>query len=140
MHAASFIRKREMWLDETLRRRDAEFQRILAHELFHFVWVRLSNRRRQEWEAVVAKEWARGARGELGWSAEHRKAKLSSAHQRNRSRLWREYICESFCDSAAWWLSRMRSHDEWTLAQRHCAARARFFDNLLRAYAEGLPI
>jgi hypothetical protein len=51
-----------------------------------------------QWEALLLAE---RARGEAGWSAEWRKAALSDADRRHRTRRWREYACEAFCDSAA---------------------------------------
>ncbi len=75
---------------------------MLVHELFHFVWVRLSNRVRWSWEALLVAERRSRARGELGFSAEWRKRELTGADVARRNRRWREYACESFCDSAAW--------------------------------------
>ena len=52
---------------------------------------------------LLDEEFRRGARGELGWSAEWRKLELDAGrHLRPRTRRWREYCCESFCDTAAW--------------------------------------
>lgn len=100
-----------------------EFERILIHEVFHFVWVRLSNRTRREWESLLRAEIASGAAGELGWSAEWRKNALppSRASPRTpylRTGRWRRYVCESFCDTAAWLYAGIRSHDEFTLQSR----------------------
>ena len=85
-------------------RRPPELARILTHELFHFAWVRLSNQSRRSYEALVRNEWKRRTRGELGWSAESRKAALfqGSRIAARRGKYWREYLCESFCDTAAW--------------------------------------
>ena len=41
VHAGSFLRERRIVFDCT----QAEFPRILVHELFHFVWLRLGNPR-----------------------------------------------------------------------------------------------
>ena len=70
--AGSFLRERRIAFDCTR----AEFPRIFVHELFHFVWLRLGNRARRAFEALVEGELAAGARGELGWSAEWRKSAL----------------------------------------------------------------
>ncbi len=127
VHAASDMRRREVVLDRGLLRRPDELARILVHELFHFVWVRLGNRERLAWEQVLGAELDRGARGELGWSAEMRKQDLTPADLARRTRRWREYACESFCDTAAWLVPGLRSHPEFTLAPRWRAARMRWF-------------
>ena len=67
------------------------------------------------------------ARGELGWSAEGRKSALDPADCAQRTRAWREYVCESFCDTAAWFFSVQTEHPEWTLARKHRQARRRWF-------------
>jgi hypothetical protein len=134
-HAATFIRRRLIVLDKELRRDRHEHHRILTHELFHFVWVRLGNPNRKAWEALLRSEWNRHARGEAGWSAEWRKRQLSRDDVRVRSRKWREYCCESFCDTAAWLdgrTRRLRRSTEVTLSPRHLAARRGWF-------AEQLP-
>jgi hypothetical protein len=130
VHAATFIRRRLMLLERPLLNDHRELRRVLIHELFHFAWVRLSNTQRKEWEELLMAETSNQVKGELGWSAEWRKDELSAADRRNRTRLWREYACESFCDTAAWRYSRLASHDEFTLAQRWCARRGAHFDRL----------
>ncbi len=109
-----------------------EFDRILTHELFHFVWVRLGNATRSEWEQILAAELREGVKGELGWSAEWRKAKLSASDSKTRSPKWRRYACESFCDSAAWLYSETGSHDEFTLRSRARKVRADWFRRTFR--------
>lgn len=126
VYAATFIRKREIVLDAALRNQPRELARILIHELFHFAWVRLGAAGRRSFEALLLREWARRARGELGWSAESRKNVLV----RNvpvPSQQWRDYVCESFCDSAAWLYSGLRRHPEFTLAERYRSKRAEWF-------------
>jgi hypothetical protein len=125
VYAGSFIRKREIVLDLELERQPKELARILVHELFHFAWVRLGNPTRSSYEELVREEWRRRARGELGWSAESRKRVLGQrigAHPQ-----WRDYLCESFCDTAAWIYSGVRRHPEYTLAARHRNRRAEWF-------------
>jgi hypothetical protein len=100
-HAATFIRQRLIVLDSDLHSNPPEHRRILAHELFHFVWVRTGNEKRHAWEALLRTEWHANARGEAGWSAEWRKRELTPMDVKRRSRKWREYCCESFCDTAA---------------------------------------
>jgi hypothetical protein len=96
--------------------------------LFHFVWLRAGNPLRRSWEAILKAEHAAHARGELGWSAEWRKQALRTADSRARSRRWREYCCESFCDTAAWLYSGVRRHPEFTLGRRSCSRRRLWFE------------
>ncbi len=100
-HAATSILGRQIFLDPELKRMPGEHRRILLHEYFHFVWVRLGNQRRWAWEEYLRNEWNSGAKGEAGWSAEWRKRELSAGDVAARTRRWREYCCESFCDTAA---------------------------------------
>ncbi len=113
VHAGTFLRGRCMRFDCTR----AEFPRIFVHELFHFVWLRAGNPVRRAFEDLVVEEMRAGARGELGWSAEWRKEALSGRDVRIRSRRWREYCCESFCDTAAWLYSGTGLHEEFRLGR-----------------------
>jgi len=122
VYAAAFVRKREIVMDEELLKQPRELARILTHELFHFAWVRLANRNRVSFEALLLEERRKNARGELGWSAASRK-KASRRHRR----AWREYLCESFCDTAAWLYSGVSRHPEFTLAPRHRSRRRAWF-------------
>jgi hypothetical protein len=126
-HGGAFLRERRIALDEELTRQPAELARIFVHELFHFAWMRLGNPLRRSWEDLLARECARGARGELGWSAEWRKAALDARHRAARTRRWREYCCESFCDTAAWLFAGPAAHPEFTLALRFRARRREWF-------------
>jgi hypothetical protein len=133
VYAGSFIRKRQIVLDRELERQPRELARILVHELFHFAWVRLGNPRRGSYEALVRKEFKQGARGELGWSAESRKRALANGRlSAPGSPRWRDYLCESFCDTAAWIYSGVRRHPEYTLAARHRDRRAEWFRAVFR--------
>jgi len=123
VHAATFIRSRRIVLDSALRGANRELHRILIHELFHFAWVRLSNAQRRGYEATITTEWGARARGELGWSAEMRKSRLRTTG----GRAWREYVCESFCDTAAWLYSGVRRHEEYTLARGFRERRRAWF-------------
>jgi hypothetical protein len=117
-----------MVLDQELQRRPRELARILVHELFHFAWVRLSNAVRNSYLKLLRAEWDHKARGELGWSAELRKTNLRrNRRMRGRNQHWREYACESFCDTAAWLYSGLRKHPEFTLAPSHAKRRAEWF-------------
>lgn len=128
VHAGSFLRRRRITLDSALLAHPRELRRIFWHEVFHFVWLRAGNPLRRSWEALLEGETARG---ELGWSAENRKRRLRPRDRARRTRAWREYACESFCDTAAWFLFGRSSHEEFTLAQRFRAARRRWFARLL---------
>lgn len=125
VHAGSFLRERRI----SFNCEEREFARIFTHELFHFVWLRLGNARRWSWEAALVREWNDAAKGELGWSAEWRKEKLNAADRTRRTRRWREYCCESFCDTAAWLYSRTR-HEEFTLPLKYRLMRRRWFESL----------
>jgi hypothetical protein len=128
VHAGSFLRERRIALDCTR----AELPRILVHEVAHFVWLRLGNPARRSYEDLVRAEIARAARGELGWSAEWRKANLAPNDVAARTRRWREYCCESFCDTSAWLYSGVERHREFTLAPRWRRGRRAWFAEVLR--------
>ena len=123
VHAGSFLRRRSIRFDCTR----AEFPRIFVHELFHFVWLRAGNPVRRSFEELLQKEFQAGAAGELGWSAECRKRRLTLRDGDLRSRSWREYCCESFCDTAAWLYSGIARHEEFTLAARFRRGRREWF-------------
>ncbi|HWR51887.1 MAG TPA: hypothetical protein VN428_12310 [Bryobacteraceae bacterium] len=128
VHAGSHIRTRTMALDRALLGRPRELARIFVHELFHFAWIHLSNAERRSWQELLSTE--RGS-GELGWSAEMRKLKLQPSDGPNRTRRWREYSCESFCDTAAWLFAGAARHEEFTLAARWRERRKRWFRRFL---------
>ncbi|HOK47209.1 MAG TPA: hypothetical protein PLP04_11700 [Bryobacteraceae bacterium] len=127
VHAGSFLRRREIVLDSELLKQPAELGRICIHELFHFAWLRAGNAARRSWQELLAAEIANHAKGELGWSAEDRKLRLTRNDWTRRTLRWREYACESFCDSAAWLLGGVRRHEEFTLAPRFQKGRRRWF-------------
>lgn len=135
VYAGSYIRRREVILDCELRSRPNELARILTHELFHFAWVRLGNPARRSYESLLRREIKSHARGELGWSAESRKGAFSypTHHLPAPASLpWREYICESFCDTAAWLYSGVHRHNEFTLSARYKKLRAQWFRETFR--------
>ena len=132
INAAAAIRQRRILLARRLTRHPGELARMLVHEVFHFAWVRLSNARRRSFEELIAAEFARHARGELGWSSETRKRGLSPAESTAGARRWREYLSESFCDTAAWLYGGVALHEEFTLAERWRASRTRWFRNFCR--------
>jgi len=123
VHAGSFLRERLIQVD-CLR---SEFPRVFVHELFHFAWRRLGNPRRISYERLLASERQERACGELGWSAEWRRRALQPSDVQLRSRRWREYCCESFCDSAAWLYSGVKGHEEFTLGARFRVGRRAWF-------------
>jgi hypothetical protein len=131
VHGGAFLRERRITLDAGLRGDRRELARILSHELAHFTWIRLGNRRRREYETLIFAELARGARGELGWSAEWRKSALAPGDWVGRSRRWREYLAESFCDTTAWRYSGLRNHLEFTLAERFCRERRLWLESVV---------
>ena len=125
--AGASIPRRLILLDVAVLGRRGEFERILIHELFHFAWVRLSNRERVAWEQLLARELRERVKGELGWSAEWRKEILTRVDPRLRTPKWRRYACESFCESGAWMYAGLRNHDEFTLAASSGRKRRRWF-------------
>lgn len=104
------------------------------------MWARLTNPERWSWEDLLRSEIREGVAGELGWSAEWRKAALRGPDIGNRTRRWREYVCESFCDTAAWLLAGVRRHDEFTLAVMARNARREWLSDLRRHHPSGLRI
>jgi hypothetical protein len=124
VHAGAFLRERRIAFDATR----AEFPRIFAHEVAHFIWLRLGNPRRRSFEELVRAEIVERVKGELGWSAEWRKLALTGIDLERRTRRWREYCCESFCDTAAWLYSGIERHDEFTLGQRRRLGRRGWFE------------
>ena len=131
VHAGSHIRRRLIVLDTALVGRWRELRRILVHEIFHFVWVRLGNRIRRSWERVLEQERQAHARGDLGWSSEVLQQRLSPRDWRQRTRRWREYCCEAFCDTAAWLCAESHRHREFTLAKRWRKMRHQWFVEVL---------
>jgi hypothetical protein len=127
IHAGAFLRERRIVFETSLARDPAEFARIFVHELFHFVWLRLGNPLRRAYEDLLAREIHARAHGELGWSAEWRKEKLSATDLQRRTRRWREYACESFCDTAAWIFAGV-DHGEFTLLERFRRQRREWFE------------
>jgi hypothetical protein len=117
VHAASFIRRREIVLESQLQSHPRKLKLILIHEIFHFVWARLGNPRRAAFAALIHAELAASARGELGESAQ------AAKHGEVKN-----YICESFCDTAAWLYSGVKTSPEFTLAARWRGKRKAWFD------------
>ena len=127
VHAGAFLRERRIAFDCTR----TEFPRIFVHELFHFVWMRLGNPLRREFEDVLRRELAAEAAGDLGWAAEWRKRALAPGDWRHRTLRWREYCCEAFSDTAAWLYSGVAEHPEFTLGKRARAQRRAWMEKAL---------
>jgi hypothetical protein len=113
-------------LDAALTRHPQQLARILIHELLHFAWIRLGNPKRLAFEQLLGGEIRRRTRGELGWSAERVKSSLTFEDRLRRTRRWREYVCESFCDSGAWLFGGGRNK-EFTLRAAARKARRAWF-------------
>jgi hypothetical protein len=127
VEAASFLLQREIVLESRLLRNPRRFRFILVHELFHFVWRRLGNRVRAEFAALLHKEQARGSRGVLGESSAAHKERLAEDEPEQNSRAWRNYVCESFCDTAAWLYSGRPQGAAFTLSNGWRRKRAQWF-------------
>lgn len=128
VHAATFVRQREIVLDAALVGDASELFRILLHELHHFAWCRQGNPARRSYEELLRSEFEGGVPGELGWSAELAKQHLTDEDRRRRTRRWREYVCESFCDTGAWIRTRPKRHEEHTLPSARRILRLRWFE------------
>ena len=123
VYAGSFLRKRRIVLDEHMRKTPRLLERIFIHEVFHFIWSRLSVPVRESYEALIDREIERGATGELGWSAESMKLKLQDGDREERNRRWKDYLCESFCDSGGWCFGSAKQYAENTLPREYRALR-----------------
>jgi hypothetical protein len=130
VHAATFLRGRRIVLEEELLANPALLRLILVHEILHFAWLRLGNVRRGEYLALLAAERAAGARGELGESADVAKEHVTENDCRSNSRAWRDYACESFCDTGAWLMAGITRHRWFRLAKRWRKQRAAWFQAL----------
>jgi hypothetical protein len=126
VHAASFVRARRVVLGQELFQHSAPLRLMVVHELFHFVWPRLNNRARRAFELLLQAELQSGARGELGESSAVKKRNVVG-HQSRRA--WRDYVCESFCDTAAWLYSGLAEHSEFSLRTRWRNRRRLWFES-----------
>lgn len=121
VYAASFIRQRRIVLESSLLSEPDLLPLILVHEVFHFVWPRLANRQRQEYTEILKSERVRGARGELGESSGVRKLTCDTPSD------WKDYVCESFCDTAAFLYGGVPRHPWFRLASRWTQRRSLWF-------------
>ena len=76
---------------------------------------------------VIRKEFDHDVLGELGWSAESMKLQLTKSDRKKRTRRWKDYLCESFCDTAGWLFGSARQYSEMTLGREERDARRRWF-------------
>ena len=129
VYAAAFLRKRQIVLEAGLLSNEPAFRMILIHELFHFVWPRLGNSARQEFKNILFEEQKKGARGELGESSSVKKELIRAG---GSGALWRDYVCESFCDTAAWLYSGTNEDALFTLKRRWRERRQRWFEAAAR--------
>jgi hypothetical protein len=126
VYAGSFLRKRRIVLEEQMLKTPRVLERIFVHEVFHFVWSKLGNRIRLSFEALIRDELDRGVKGELGWSAESLKLKLAPEDLAERTRKWKDYLCESFCDTGGWYFGSAQRYSEMTLDRNSRAERRRW--------------
>lgn len=127
VYAGCFLKKRRIVLEEQMLRTPRVLERIFVHEVFHFAWSKLGARRRASFEKLIAGEIRASREGELGWSAESIKLRLTHSDRKNRTRRWKDYLCESFCDTAGWFFGSARKYSEMTLSRECREARRRWF-------------
>lgn len=125
VYAAAFLRERKIILEEALLSNPPAFRLILLHELFHFVWLRLGNNARRAFSGLLLEERQRGARGELGESSAVKKQLLTKGAG---DWLWRDYVCESFCDTAAWRYAGVDESDDFQLSRCWRKRREAWFE------------
>ena len=130
VYAASFLRERRVVLEDSLTRDPPRLRLIFTHEVLHFAWWRLGNTRRTDFGALLTEECAARPRGELGESSLVAKDAYLSGSGEGKPRLWRDYVCESFCDTGAWLFSGVEDHDSFQLAARWKSRRAAWFRSL----------
>jgi len=126
VYAGSFLRKRRIVLEEQMLKTPRVLERIFVHEVFHFVWSRLGRNVRESYEKLIIEEFSRNVSGELGWSAESMKLALSTADRRARNRRWKDYLCESFFDTAGWMYGTANRYSEMTLDRESRIERRRW--------------
>lgn len=111
-------------LESQLLRSPRLLRLILIHEIFHFVWVRLGNMKRAEYTYLLEGEHRNGARGEVGESAQVKK----ELRPVPGTAVWRDYVCESFADTAAHVYAGFNRHTSFALAKRWIARRREWFE------------
>jgi hypothetical protein len=136
VYAASFIRERRIVLHTDLKGDQDRLRFFLAHELFHFVWASAGNPTRSSYNALLKAEFQARARGEMGESSGVAKLKLLQNRNKTsallwRGLLWREYVCESFCDTGAVLFAGKYPVGDCTLASRWRRIREQWFDTTI---------
>jgi hypothetical protein len=131
VHAASFLPERRIVLERQLLTQSRELRLILTHELFHFVWRRLGNRARAEFDSLIRSEFRSRARGALGESSGVAREPLTDKDAVVRSQRWKNFVCESFCDTAAWLHAGVAESEHFRLAQRWNSVRRTWFAGLI---------
>ena len=126
VYAGCFLKRRKIVLEELMLKTPRVLERIFVHEIFHFVWSKLGNPIRQSFEELIRSEVERGTRGDLGWSAESLKLKLTPEDIENRTIRWKYYLCEAFCDTAGWYFGSARAYSEMTLDRESRSGRRRW--------------
>jgi len=129
VHAATFIRQREIILETRLLSSPNMLRLILVHEIFHFVWCRLPNSARRDFAQLLTHERKHHARGELGESSAVKKSSLPPGSAETCCQ-WRDYCCESFCDTAAWLYAGLKDHQAFTLSNRWKQRRRSWFETV----------
>ncbi|MGH6878326.1 MAG: hypothetical protein ACREHV_13275 [Rhizomicrobium sp.] len=127
VYAVSFVRQRKIVFDASLSSDPPRLRFFAVHEVFHFVWTRLGNPKRAEFARLLALELVSGAQGELGESSVISKARLRSRKSPPALQPWRDYVCESFCDTAAWLYAGAGTHGPVSLAGRWRNRRRSWF-------------
>lgn len=130
VHAASFLPERRIVLERRLLAEADELRIILTHELFHFVWRRLGNRVRAEFDSLMQTECGNRARGAVGESSSVARKALTAEDLPARSARWKNFVCESFCDTAAWLHAGVSESEHFRLAKRWKDLRAQWFSRL----------
>jgi hypothetical protein len=131
VYAASFIKERRIVLETPLLNKPNALRLILVHELGHFIWPRLGNKVRAEFESLLAAEFESKARGEAGESEGVAKSAVTADDVLLRTKRWREYACEAFCDSAALLYSGVSRWKYYTLARKWRARREKWFQTAI---------
>lgn len=130
VYAASFLPERQIVLERRLLAQVDELRLILTHELFHFVWRRLGNRNRAGFDSLIQTEWGSRARGALGESSSVAREQTMGEDPVVRSLRWKNFVSESFCDTAAWLYAGVTKSEHFRLAQKWRQVRARWFKGI----------
>jgi hypothetical protein len=120
-------------LEQQMVKTPRVLERIFVHEVFHFVWSRLNRSLRDSYADLVRAELARSVKGELGWSAESMKMNLAPEDVESGTRRWKDYLCESFCDTAGWLYGSAARYSEMTLDRKSRELRRKWFEQHLES-------